>query len=126
MVGHADVGTVFQHHGRHTQFQVLRVKHLLLGIALSVSMVQRGTTPLLAVDVLGGDGQQLADGILDEADMPAGVNNLRLHVQVRCFHLVDGSTECLAVLPERLLNVKRLVPEAVGHGEYFQLSVEHL
>ena len=76
--------------------------------------------------MLRTDGQQLADGILDGTDVTAGINYLRLHAQVRSLHLVDGSAIGLAVLPEGLLGLERLVPQAIGLQEDFQLAVKHL
>ena len=82
--------------------------------------------PPIAVDVLRRDGQQPADGVLDGSDVAARINNLRFYVQIGRLHLVDGSAVGLSVLPKRLLCLQGSVPQAVGHGEDFQLSVEHL
>ena len=56
--------------------------------------------------MLRGGSQQLTDGILDSEDMTAGIDNLRLHVQIRCLHLVDSSAVGLTVFPKCLLGLK--------------------
>ena len=76
--------------------------------------------------MLRGGSQQLTDGILDSENITSGIDNLRLHVQIRCLHLVDGSTVGLTVLPKCLLGFKRLVPQTIGLYENVQLAVEHL
>ena len=126
MVGHADVRTVFQQLGWYANLQILCVEHMLFGITHCLGMMQRGAAPLLAVDVLRADSHQFADGILYGTDVAAGVDDLRLHAEIGCLHLVDGSAIGLAVLPKRLFGLERLVPETVGLHENFQLAVEHL
>ena len=126
MVSHTNVRTVLQHHGRHTDMQILGIKHLLRSIALSLSMVQHRTAPLLAADMLRGGSQQLADGILDRADITTHIHDLRLHTQIRSLHLVNGGAIGLTVLPERLLRLQRLVPDAISLHQDFQLTVQHL
>ena len=106
--------------------QILGVEHALLLVARCLGMVQDGAAPLLAVDVARRPAQQQADVVLDGADGAARVNNLCLHVQVGCLHLVDSGAEGFAVLPEGLFRLQRLVPEAVGLQENLQLTVEHL
>ena len=126
VVSHTNVRTVLQHHGRHADMQILGIKHLLLCIALSLSMVQYRAAPLLAVDMLRGGSQQLADGILDRADITTHIHDLRLHTQIRSLHLVNGGAIGLTVLPERLLRLQRLVPDAISLHQDFQLTVQHL
>ena len=82
--------------------------------------------PLLPTDVLRSNGQQLADVVLYGTYVTACVYYLRLDAQVRSLHLVDGGAVGLAVLPQGLFGIERLMPQAVGHGEYLQLAVEHL
>ena len=82
MVGHADVGTVLQHLGRYTDFQVLGVEHTFISITRGLSMMQHGTAPLLAFDMSWTDSQQPAEGILDGKDFAANICNLCLHIQV--------------------------------------------
>ena len=126
MVSHTDIRAILQHLGWNTNLQVLDIEHAIFGITHRLGMMQHRATPLLAVNVLRADSQQLADGILYSTNVAAGIDNLSLYAQVRSLHLVHCGAICLAVLPQRLLCIKRLVPQTVGLREDFQLTVEHL
>ena len=126
VVGHADVRTVLQHHGRNTDVEITDVEHALTYVALGLGVRQYRVAPLAAADVLRCNGQQATDGILDAEDVATHVGNLGLHVEVRRLHLVDGRAIRLTILPEGNLCLQRGFPQAVGLRENLQLSVEHL
>ena len=120
-IGHADVGTLLEHLCGNADAQIPVIEHTLV---VRRSMVVGSSGPVAAGNGLRRNGQQFAKGILSGADGTTGIDDLRLHTQVRRLQLVDSGGVSLTVLIECLLGLERGVPETVGLLEDVELTVE--